>query len=544
MIPSSVIRSLAHRLIVSCQAPKDDPFRTPEFMALFAVAAAAGGAGGIRANSPEDVRAIRQLTRLPIIGLRKRIQPDGKTVITPSFADASDLVEAGADIVAVECTIRGQRCGALERMQRIQSELAVPVIADIATIAEAVAAAEAGADLIASTMRGYTEETASVTAFESNFIAALVSRLTVPVVAEGRIQSPSEAAEAIAAGAHAVIVGTAITRPEAITARFVHAIERVGKRSASTRYVLGIDLGGTNTKAGIVSSDGRLQSEFVTPTPACAGRRLLLRHLAGVARRGLQVAETCGLQVDVIGIATAGWVDPGTGRVAWATSNLEEWAGTPVADELHAATGLRVVVENDANAVAVAERYFGVGRDVDNFVCLTLGTGVGGSCYNAGQLVRGAHSLANAVGHIIVQYNGITCSCGLKGCLEAYTNAEALLRYSGPGFHNAESVIRAAHAGNSNAVEALRTFAGYLAAGIASIAHVLDPELVILGGGLAQDNELLFTYLDRDLKGMLFAATARRVQVRPSSFGYYGGVLGAAAVALEGFGSHVAKVSG
>ncbi len=81
-------------------------------------------------------------------------------------------------------------------------------------------------------------------------------------------------------------------------------------------------------------------------------------------------------------------------------------------------------------------------------------------------------------------------------------------------------------------------------AGIASIAHVLDPEMAILGGGLAHDNELLFTYLDRDLKRMLFAATERRMQVRPSSFGYYGGVLGAAAVALEDFGSHVAKVTG
>jgi N-acetylmannosamine-6-phosphate 2-epimerase / N-acetylmannosamine kinase len=544
MTPSSVIRALAHRLIVSCQAPKDDPFANPAFMAGFAHAAAAGGAGGIRANSPEDVRAIRQLTRLPIIGLRKRVQPDGKTVITPSFADASDLVEAGADIIAVECTTRGQRCGALERVHRIRTELGVPVVADIATIEEAVAAAEAGADLVASTMRGYTEDTASVVSFEPKFIAALVSRLTVPVVAEGRIQSPSEAADAIAAGAHAVIVGTAITRPEVITARFVDAIERAGKPAASARYILGIDLGGTNTKAGIVSSHGRMQSEFVTPTPASAGRRLLLRHVAGIARRGLQIAETCGVQIDVIGIATAGWVDPSTGRVAWATSNLAEWAGTPVADELHAATGVRVVVENDANAHAVAERHFGAGRHIDNFICLTLGTGVGGSCYNAGGLVRGAHSLANAVGHIIIQYDGIACSCGLKGCLEAYTNAEALLRYSGPEFRDAESVVRAAHVGNSKAVEALRIYAGYLAAGITSIVHVLDPEVVILGGGLVQDNELLFTYLDSDLKRMLLAATERRVQVQPSSFGYYGGVLGAAAVALEEFGSHPAKVTG
>src|SRR5581483_1687076 len=138
--------SLAGRLIVSCQAPDADVFRDSESMARFARAAAAGGAGGIRANSPEDVRAIRQAVAIPVIGLQKRLQPDGKPLITPSFEDAKALVEAGAAIVAVDCTIRGQRTGALERLRRIRKELSVPVLADIATIEEAVAAQVAGAD--------------------------------------------------------------------------------------------------------------------------------------------------------------------------------------------------------------------------------------------------------------------------------------------------------------------------------------------------------------------------------------------------------------
>jgi glucokinase len=276
-----------------------------------------------------------------------------------------------------------------------------------------------------------------------------------------------------------------------------------------------------------------MQSEFVTLTPATAGRRLLLQHLVDVARQGIRIAEQRGVRIDSIGVATAGWVDPSSGRVVWATSNLAEWAGAPIADELHAATGLRVTVENDANAVAVAERRFGIGRNIDNFVCLTLGTGVGGSCYSAGRLVRGAHSLANALGHVIIQYDGLTCSCGLKGCLEVYTNSDALLRYAGPIFSETESVIHAANAGNPKAIESLQTYTGFLAAGIASIAHMLDPELVILGGGLAQNNELLFSCLDKHLKGMLLAAAERKLDVRPSSFGYYGGVLGGAAIALE-----------
>src|SRR5690242_5250196 len=186
-------------------------------MARFAEAAVRGGAAGIRANSAGDVAAVRRLVDVPVIGIQKRRQADGKVVITPSFEDARDLAKAGAAIVAVECTARAQRSGALELVRRIRSELGVPVMADIATVEEAIAAEEAGAELVASTMRGYTEETEHVRVFEPDFIAALVARVQIPVLAEGRVDTPQQAAEALRAGAHAVIVGTAITRPEVIT---------------------------------------------------------------------------------------------------------------------------------------------------------------------------------------------------------------------------------------------------------------------------------------------------------------------------------------
>ncbi len=525
--------SFFQSLIVSCQAPDGDPFGEPDSMARFARAAALGGAAGIRTNGPDDIAAIRQAVSLPIIGIQKRLQADGRILITPDLEDARKLVAAGADIIALDCTARGQRFGAVERVRQIHGQLGVPVMADIATVEEAVTAAAAGADLVASTMRGYTAETESVRNFEPAFIRELVTRLGVPVVAEGRIDRPEQAAEAIRAGAFAVIVGTAITRPGVITSRFVGAIHRERSRSNGRHYVIGIDLGGTNTKSAIVSRDGKLAFEFISATPPGGGRDALIEHLKRVAFHAVEVARGSGCKPTALGVATAGWVDPLTGRVVYATDNLPGWTGTPIADELQAAIGLPVAVENDANALAIAERHFGRGRDVDDFVCITLGTGVGGGCYIAGRLNRGAHFFANALGHIPIQHGGLPCTCGRKGCLEVYANAAALLRYAGQEFATAEDVIRAANSGENIARRALRTYAAHLGTGIVSIVHLLDPSVVVLSGGIAQDNPLLVSELNEQLPELLIAPGQRRLQVEISQLGYYGGVLGAAAIAIE-----------
>jgi putative N-acetylmannosamine-6-phosphate epimerase len=212
------------RLIVSCQAREGEPFRDPESMAKFAVSAVAGGAAAIRARGPEDIRAIRKVVSVPIIGIWKQIQDDGKILITPTFESARELVEAGAGLIALDVTCRGQRYGALERLRRIGRELQVPVLADIATVEEALAAAGAGADFVLSTMRGYTSDTAGVSSFDLPFIRELVRRSPVPVIAEGKIESPYEARAALEAGAYAVVVGSAITRPITIARRFADVV--------------------------------------------------------------------------------------------------------------------------------------------------------------------------------------------------------------------------------------------------------------------------------------------------------------------------------
>ncbi len=529
---SDVLLALHQRLIVSCQAPDGDPFHDPESMARFARTAVMGGAGGIRANGAEDVRAIRAAVSVPILGIDKRLMEDGRILITPTFEGARSLVEAGAGIIALDCTARGRRYGAIERLQRIRAELRVPVMADCATLEEAKAAAAAGAEIVASTMRGYTDATADVTCFEPFYVAEWVRELDTPLIVEGHVSTPDEAAAAFAGGAFSLVIGTAITRPEAITRRIVQAIERQ-VRSGEHRFFLGIDLGATNTKYGVVARDGRLVASASVPTPSDGGREVLLAHLKRVAGLCRELATQEGVEPSALGVATAGWVDPGTGTVAYATDNLPGWTGAPIAAELGPVAGLPVGVENDANALAVAEKYFGAARGANDFVCVTLGTGVGGGCYVAGRLNRGPHFLANGIGHITLEYGGLPCTCGRRGCLEVYTNAAALLRYAGGGFASAEEVIREAGRGDGPARGAIRTLTGYLAAGLAGIIHVLDPSLLVIGGGLAENSPMLFDDLKAAFADEVTAWDHRRIEVCPSPLGYYGGVLGAAAVAIE-----------
>ncbi|HXT37607.1 MAG TPA: N-acetylmannosamine-6-phosphate 2-epimerase [Chloroflexota bacterium] len=228
----SVWEQLRHGLIVSCQAAEGDPLRSPLIMAALARAVVWGGAVGIRANGAADVQAISQVVDCPIIGLHKHVY-EGVQCITPTFAEARLLVVAGASLVAVEATRQRKEIAARERidhfgsvLERIHKELHRPVMADVSTIEEGIEAARLGADIVATTMSGYTPETRLRKGPDFDLLAALVREVPVPVIAEGRLWTPEQAARALSLGAFAVVVGSAITRPRAITERFVAAIQQ------------------------------------------------------------------------------------------------------------------------------------------------------------------------------------------------------------------------------------------------------------------------------------------------------------------------------
>ncbi len=216
------------RLIVSCQALPHEPLYGSAIMARMAVAAAQGGAAAIRANTPQDIAAIRAAVDLPIVGLFKVIVDGYDVYITPRLADARAVAEAGASVIAVDATQRPRPEYATLAgfIAAVHAATRLPVMADISTFEEGVAAAAAGADLISTTMSGYTPYSPAQDGPDLDLVRRLAAVLTVPLVAEGRYHAPDQVVQAFAAGADSVVVGGAITRPQEITQRFVKAIAR------------------------------------------------------------------------------------------------------------------------------------------------------------------------------------------------------------------------------------------------------------------------------------------------------------------------------
>ncbi len=212
-------------LIVSCQALPGEPLFGADIMARLAIAAEVGGAAGIRANSPADIQAIRVVTNLPLIGLSKVDMAGYDVYITPTLADAIAVSEAGAAVIALDATARPHPEGTLASfIQRVKEATGKLVLADISTEGEALAAQDAGADFVSTTMSGYTPYSPQSSEPDLELVRRLASLLTVPLVAEGRIATPEQARAALDAGAWAVVVGGAITRPQQITERFILAI--------------------------------------------------------------------------------------------------------------------------------------------------------------------------------------------------------------------------------------------------------------------------------------------------------------------------------
>ncbi|MEU9094019.1 N-acetylmannosamine-6-phosphate 2-epimerase [Streptomyces sp. NPDC048428] len=225
MTAQELATSLQGKLIVSCQAPPGDPMRETSTLVRLALSAVAGGGAAIRANDPVVVAAITAVVDLPVIGLWK----DGDTgvFITPTVRHAVAVAEAGAAVVAADATDRPRPDGSTfaELVEAVHAAGAL-VMADVSTLAEGVTAAALGADFVSTTLSGYVPGTPKQTGPDLDLVSALSAAVDVPVVAEGRINTPEEAAEALARGAHSVVVGTAITAPTALTARFVAGIAR------------------------------------------------------------------------------------------------------------------------------------------------------------------------------------------------------------------------------------------------------------------------------------------------------------------------------
>ncbi|MBU6451966.1 MAG: N-acetylmannosamine-6-phosphate 2-epimerase [Cyanobacteria bacterium REEB67] len=247
--PADVIASLAGAMIISCQASKGEPLCHPDHILALALSGINGGARGLRLEGVENIERVRlsvdklYKSHVPIVGLTKCDIPEEDKLtsvyITPSFADAAALASAGADIIALDATGRKRVDGlSLEKtIGKIHRELNKAVWADCATFDEGLAAHQAGADIVSTTLYGYTQETALPKEAGPGLalLEAFIAHIKGPIVLEGRVWHPPELTRAFELGAHAVVVGSAITRPQLITERFVKAIPAPLNRPALER---------------------------------------------------------------------------------------------------------------------------------------------------------------------------------------------------------------------------------------------------------------------------------------------------------------------
>lgn len=301
---------------------------------------------------------------------------------------------------------------------------------------------------------------------------------------------------------------------------------------------LGVDIGGTGVKAAVVDQSGRMVTHAETPTRAHEGRDAILRRAIELARGVLGRAPG---PVMACGIGSAGRIDYDLGLVAFASGNLPGWTGLDLAGAFAAALGLKATADNDVNAAALAEGWIGAARGVENYLTLTLGTGVGGAVVIGGKLWRGVRWGAGEIGHMTLYPGGHACNCGGKGCAEQYVSAKALTRRANDGlrggspFRGIREVLGAAGSpGSDQRQQAARAgataFTNDLAMFLVNLQNAYDPSLLLIGGGI-----LKMGYWWPKLEEALEREAAARsilVDVRPAACGPHAGVIGAARVGM------------
>jgi len=311
-------------------------------------------------------------------------------------------------------------------------------------------------------------------------------------------------------------------------------------------FTVGVDVGGTKIAGGVVDTSGKILDRIRRSTPSTDPDAIVQQIIEVVTElRG-------SYDVDAVGVGSAGFVDATRSTVLFAP-NLA-WRNLAVGDRVAAATGLPTVVENDANSAAWGEFRFGAAEDVDDMVCLTVGTGVGGGLVLDGVLYRGAHGIGGELGHLRLVPQGRRCGCGRQGCLEQYASGNALERDAraaavqrpaaaarlldlagGDVFAlRGEMVTQAAREGDRLATELLAGIGRWLGEALASLGAVLDPAVFVIGGGVSQAGELLLGPAEEAYRANLTGGGHRpEAQLRVATLGVDAGIVGAADLALR-----------
>ncbi len=296
-----------------------------------------------------------------------------------------------------------------------------------------------------------------------------------------------------------------------------------------TRIALALDLGGTNLRLAAVGEDGTVYCRERSTTPRQSSSNEIVDLIVRLAER-CRAGIPSDSNVFAMAAAIPATIDDSAG-VLKKLPNLPALEGVPLRDILAEKLGIPVILENDANAAALGEHWLGASRAVDDSICITLGTGVGGGIILGRRPFRGKDGTAGEVGHICVESGGLPCGCGGRGCLEQYASASSVIRLARELGIEAESsydVWKAATAGNADALEVFRRMGMFLGVGLSSLINLLNPEMIVIGGGLAAAWDLFIGHALGEVNYRAFRLPAERVNIVRAQLGDDAGILGAA----------------
>ena len=309
-------------------------------------------------------------------------------------------------------------------------------------------------------------------------------------------------------------------------------------------YYIGVDVGGTGLKAGVVNEKGEILTKASCPTGVERGYEAVIRDIAGLCEQVIRQAELTEGDIRAIGIGLPGIYVPAEGRVPFCT-NLG-WHDVPLRDEMAKYTALPVFADNDATVAGLAEAVAGVSSHVKNSVFITLGTGVGGGIIIDGKPYSGPHGVASEIGHMITVAGGEQCTCGNRGCWERYSSATAIIREGRKYAEahpdsaiakavdgdlskiNAQTIIDLAKAGDEAALKLFDNYVDHLCYGLVNLINLYDPEIIALGGGVSHTGQFLLDKVNERLPKLVFYKTMPYAKVVLAQLGNDAGIIGAA----------------
>lgn len=314
--------------------------------------------------------------------------------------------------------------------------------------------------------------------------------------------------------------------------------------------ILAVDLGGTKIVTALISCRGEIISREYNPTLAEEGADAVINRILTTVNSLVSNALSSSYSIATIGIAAAGAIDSEKGLVT-DSPNLPGWHNIPLKDMVEKATGIRTFIMNDASAAALGEHIFGAGRGMNNLIYLTVSTGIGGGIIINGRLYSGPSGSAGEIGHTTIDINGPRCSCGNIGCLEMLASGKAVAREAqrliAQGAKTAiielaegdlqnitaQTVATAAQKGDTLALTIVSKAANYLGVGMVNLVNIFNPEMIIVGGGMAKMGNMLLDGARKVVTERAFQMPAQLVRIVPSQLGDNAGALGVVAFARE-----------